>query len=178
MYCLYLVVLCSDIGLCTSWSLLYPMRSFDPLRVYHALRIFLSHCALCPYGVFMSCGDSYSWSLFYSKESLVPHVIFYGPCGSAVSRRIFNTFVHSWTLCATQGVLYSWNLFPCEASCEPTGSVVPLLFRQTETVMSELYMQAYSQVYPLHSDILGSITPSEHFTARIDNVRTGPHAHV
>lgn len=73
-------------GLCTSSVHLYPMRSFDTLSVYHALWVFLYRTTFyAPMVSFMPCGDSYSWSLFHSKESLVSHVIFYGPCGSAVS---------------------------------------------------------------------------------------------
>ena len=92
-------VMFGHIGPCTSWGLLDPMRSFDPLNVLSCpVRFFYRTEFLCPHGVFMSpwclyapmvsfmpCEDSFSWSLFWLQVVFVPHGTFYGPCGSAVS---------------------------------------------------------------------------------------------
>jgi hypothetical protein len=37
--------------------------------------------------------------------------------------------------------LYPWNLYPCGASFDPTGYVVPLLFHHTQIVISEFYVR-------------------------------------
>jgi len=74
-------------------------------------------------------------------------------CARCVPWRLFITFLYTWTLRAPpsplQGVFLPCVLFPCGTSCDPTVSVVPLFFRQTQIVMSKFYVHV-SRRYTLY----------------------------
>jgi hypothetical protein len=125
------------------WSFIPYEVLWSPQWSVMPCEFFLSHWVFVPPGVFYALWRFIllKFFFFYSTESLVPHGIFYSPCGSAASlAEFFKTFVYIWTLCATQGVLYPRDLFPFELSCDPNGSVVPLLFHQTQIVLSQFYV--------------------------------------
>jgi hypothetical protein len=141
MDCLYLIVLCSNTLVLVPLAVFYTLWGpLIPSVVYHVLWVFLIALGVYAPGVFYALWTlnflefvlfqvvfGFSWDLLWLMWVLCD------------PWRLFKTFVYTWTLCATQGVLYPSDLFPCGAPCDPTGSVVPLLFPQTQIVMSEFY---------------------------------------
>ena len=151
------------------WVLLYPMRSFDPLSGLSCpVSFFYRTGRLCPMMPFMACVDSFSWNYFWLQGVLSSSWDLVWPMWvRCVPWRIFKTSVYIWTLCATQGILYPCGLFPCGTSSDRTGSVVPLLFHQTQIEMSKFYVHTcrkytiYIRTYwglSYHLNVLQSVT--------------------
>ena len=150
IYCLYPIVLCS-------YTLVYV-----PHRVSHLLSVCLSHWAFMPHGVFYTLWRFIFLSFFLTPISLrffmgsfKAHFV---PLFPLAPLYLFFFFFYTWNLCATQGILYPWNLFPCGASCGPTGSVVPLLLHKTQIVISEFYVYTSHRYTHLHSDGMGGLS--------------------
>jgi hypothetical protein len=180
-------------GLCTSWGLLYPSRFFNPLScLSYPMSYFFYRtwflCPLCFYALWRFIFLEFlllQWVFGSSWDLLWPMWV------RCVPWRLFKTFVYTWTLRAPQRVLYPWDIFPCDVSYDSTGSVVPLLFRHTQIVMSEFYVHT-SRRYTLyiltywglshHLNILQSIsTMSEHVHMRMFDpytVTTSSKGHV
>ena len=91
--------------------------------------------------------------------------------------RLFKTFMYTWPYMPPKGFCTLRIFFSVEHLAIPRDLLRPRFPPHTNTNVRIL--RAYkSQVYPLHSNVLGFVAPPGHFTELIDNVRTCPHAHV
>jgi len=137
---------------------------------------------LCPMVCFIPCGDSFFFLFFwlqlvfgFSWDLLRPILFRCFPWRLFI---YFFFFLHLELMCHPRDFvpLESFSLW---GILRPHGICCASVVAQNTNSNFRILRVHESPVYPFTFGRYGGfVAPPEHFTERIDNIRTGPHAHV